>query len=128
MLQHRSTEKALSLNLFAVGLGIAERLIAFKRKFGVNHNHSRRIGQIQHAVGAFLITEHNLKSISRGRQSRSDEVIQLNLAESAARLLVGKDFLQRDDLLRQTGNLLLGNIYLGQTFTQVVQRFRRFGG
>jgi hypothetical protein len=51
-----------------------------------------------------------LKQISRGRQSRADQVHKLNFAESAARLLVRQQFLQPDDLPRQLGDAFLSGL------------------
>src|SRR3546814_20349631 len=57
--------------------------------------------QLQQAVGAPPVAEGGLEGVGRRRQCRLDQVAELDLAEGAARLLVGQDILQADPLGRQ---------------------------
>ena len=128
MFQHRGSEKAFGFELFAFRRGYAQRIVAFQRKFGVNDDGAGRIGQSEHAVGPFGVGQHHLKLVSGGRQRVGYQIVELNFAESAARLFVGQDFLQRNDLLGQRGNLLLGDVDFRQTFAQRLQGFGGLSG
>lgn len=123
MFQHRGSEKAFGLELLALGRGYAQRIVAFQRKFGVNDDGAGRIRQPEHAVGPFGIGQHHLKLVSGGRQRVGYQIVELDFAESAACLFVGEDFLQRNDLLGQRRNFLLGNVDFGQTLAQRLQGF-----
>ena len=60
-----------------------------------------------------------LEFVGRGRQGVLHQVVQLHLAEGAARLLVGQHLLQADDLGRELADLLLRLVDADQPLAQV---------
>ena len=100
----------------------AQRVIALERELGVDHDRPRRVGQLDQAVGALAVGERRLEFIGRGRQDVAYQVLELDLAEGAARLLVGQDVLQADDLAGQLGEVLLGGVDDGEPRLDVADR------
>ena len=97
----------------------AQRAIALQRKLGIDGNRPRRMRQLQQAVGAHPRGQRHLEGVGRGRQRAGHQVVQLHLAEGAARLLVGQHFLQAHDLGRQLADLLLRLVDARQALAQV---------
>ena len=96
-----------------------QQAVAFQRELGVDGDRARRVGQLQQAVGAHAGREGHLEVVGRGRQGALDQVVELDLAEGAARLLVGQDLLQADDLGRELADLLLRLVDADQPLAQV---------
>jgi hypothetical protein len=90
--------------LFATRL--PERGEGFKREFGVEGEHARVAGEADDAIGPRAAGERELKFVGACRQAVAHDRLHAPLAESAARLLVRQNVLQRNDLLghaRQPG-------------------------
>jgi len=77
---------------------IAQRVIGVQRKFRVNGNGARWVGQPDQAVGADAARQRCLEFISRRWQRVLYNVAQLHLAKGPARLLVGQNILKSDNL------------------------------
>jgi hypothetical protein len=92
------------------------------RKLGINHKARRAIGQEDHAVGPLAVGQRVLERIGPARQRILHDGLHPPLAESAARLLVGKDGLQRHHALRQLGDVLLRGVDGGQPLVQADRR------
>ena len=63
--------------------------------------------------------ERRLEVVGRGRQGALHQVVELDLAEGAAGLLVGQDLLQADDLGRKLADLLLRLVDADQPLAQI---------
>ena len=74
---------------------------------------------MQQAVDPRAGRERRLEFIGLRRQGVLHQVVQLDLAEGAARLLVGQHFLQADDLGREIADLLLRLVDADQPLAQV---------
>ncbi len=92
---------------------------ALERELGVDGDRTRRIGQLQQAVDARAGRQSVLEFVGRWRQGVLHQVVELDLAEGAARLLVGQHFLQADDLGREIADLLLRLVDAHQPLAQV---------
>ena len=68
--------------------------------------------------GRLRLRERVLELVSRWRQPVLDDRFHAALAEGAARLLVGEDVFQADDLLRQPGQLRLRRVDNGEPLVQ----------
>ena len=123
-----SLKKPFGLELFPFAFRLSERLVAFKRELGIDDDRARRVGQAEKTVGPFLIAEHRLKRVGRRRQNRADQIVQLNFPESAARLFVGKNFLQGNHLFGKRRDFFLRGIDFGQPFAQGAEGFVGFAG
>ena len=97
----------------------AQQLVALERELGVDGDRARRVGQLQQAVDARAGRQRALELVGRRRQRIRHQVVQLHLAEGAARLLVGQDLLQADHLGRELADLLLRLVDPGQPLAQV---------
>ena len=100
----------------------AQCRVALQRELGIDRDRPRRVGQLEQAVDALAVAQRHLEGVGRRRQDRLDDVAQLDLAEGAARLLVGQDVLQADHLGRQLGDVLLRLVDHRQALAQVAQR------
>ena len=97
----------------------AQRAIALERELGVDGDRARRVGQLQQAIDAHAGGQRRLEFVGRGRQRVLHQVVELDLAEGAARLLVGQDLLQAHDLGRELADLLLRLVDADQPLAQV---------
>ena len=97
----------------------AQRAVALERELGVDADRARRVGQMQQAVDARPGGQRRLEFVGLRRQGVLHQVVQLDLAEGAARLLVGQHFLQADDLGREVADLLLRLVDADQPLAQV---------
>ena len=97
----------------------AQGAVAFERELGVDGDRARRVGQMQQAVDTRAGGKRGLEFIGLGRQGVLHQVVQLDLAEGAARLLVGQHLLQADDLGREIADLLLRLVDAHQPLAQV---------
>ena len=121
VLAHRHLEGALGGDQArgVAGHDVAQQVIALERELGVDRDRARRVGQLQQAVDPRTVRESRLEIVGRGRQRALHQVVQLHFAEGAARLLVGQDVLQPDDLGRQVADLLLRRVDPDQPLAQV---------
>ncbi len=109
-------------------LGGEQRAIGFQRELGVDHDRARRVRQPQQAVGATPVAERRLEEIGGLRQRALHQILELQLAEGAARLLVGKNVLQPHHLAREVGEVLLRRIDHGEPLGQRRERLPRLLG
>ena len=99
----------------------SQRPIALQGKFGVDGDGSRGMGQLQQAVG-LAIADLGLELIALGGQQVAHQIVQLDLAEGPARLLVGEDVLQPHHLARELHDIGLGPVDDGQARGELGQR------
>ena len=121
MLAHRQLEGALRRRSAArvARRDGAQRAVALERELGVDGDRARRVGQLQQAVDARAGRQRRLECVGRRRQRVLHQVVQLHLAEGAARLLVGQDLLQAHHLGREIADLLLRLVDADQPLAQV---------
>ena len=106
-------------------LGLPQRPITLQRELRVQRDRPRRIGQQQQAIHPLAAIHRRLEAIGRRRQRALHQILHLDLAEGAARLLVGQDVLQPHNLGRQFRDILLRRVDHGQPLPQIGQRLGR---
>ncbi|MNI25803.1 hypothetical protein D3C73_794790 [compost metagenome] len=108
--------------------GLAKRSPRFEREFGVDHQRWCAVRHADHAIRSRSVGKRRLEGISPVRQAVGHDRLHPALAECPARLLVGKDRLQTNDILGQRLDIVLCRIDDGQPLLQLTQVFmRRFG-
>ena len=118
---HTSTAQALGRpRALLVGFASAQRGDPFQRKLGVDDQRTL-VGQEDHAVRPGVVGQRVLEGIERLRQRVLDDGLHARLAEGAARLLVAQHVAQRDDLVRQLGEVLLGVVEHGDALVEALQ-------
>lgn len=103
--------------------GIAYRVPGLKWKLGIDHQRRRAVRHADRAVRARAVRQRLLEGIGAHRQAIRDNRLHARLAEGSARLLVGEDRLQADDVLCQSLDIVLCGIDDGETFLQPLQVF-----
>ena len=106
---------------------LAKRMVAFQRKLCVDGNRARRVWQSDKAIDPAVIAYLHLEPIGVRRQDRLDQIIELDFPKSAARLLVGENVLQANNLARQLGDVLLRRINDSQALLQFGETGLRLG-
>ena len=109
---------------FGVGGSIAQRLIGLEREFRVDHDRTRRVGQMDQAIRPLAVRQGLLQRIAVLGQRLGHDVGQLDFPEGPARLLVRQDVLQRQHIARELGDILLRAVDRGQPRLQFRQAFR----
>jgi hypothetical protein len=115
-------EGAASLHLLNLVGGFPQGSVAFQGKLGVDPDRARRVRQLKQAVNPAALADGHLKAIAVGRQGRAHQILQLDLAEGTAGLLVGQDVLQADHLGGKLGDVLLGLVDDRQALAQIGKR------
>jgi hypothetical protein len=124
----------MHLHVAAEAAGRKPRLLAFRlphgvpgleRKLGVDHQRRLAVRHADDAVGAAAVRKRGLELVGAHRQAVGDDRLHASLAEGAARLLVGEDCLQPDDILRERLDVVLGVVDHRQSLLQASQVFMR---
>ena len=102
--------------------GCRQRGEAFQRKFGIDDDDGLRSRKLDRAIGPRAVGQRGLKFIDADRERIGDDGFHAALAEGAARLLVGQHLLQRNDMSRQRGDVLLRFVDDGQPRLDAAQR------
>ena len=106
-------------------VGIQHRHVCRQRELRIDHDGAGRIGEFDHAVGSPGVGQHHLKPVgARGKRIHHD-VVELDLAERTASMLVVEDVLEGDDLLGEVGDGLLRLVDRLEPLGQLAQRLRR---
>ena len=82
-------------------LAARKRLVGLERELRVDDDGARRVRQVDQAVGPPAVRQRRLQRIGVRRQRLRHDVVQLDLAEGPARLLVRQDVLQAEHVARQ---------------------------
>ena len=100
---------------------LPQRPVALQRELGVDGDRTGRLRQTQQAVDAGAVAERHLKGVGGRRQHGAHQIVQLDLAERAARLLVREDLGEAADLQSQLADALAGRIDHRQALVEDTQ-------
>ena len=73
------------------------------------------------AIGPVAVRQCGLQSIAVTGQSLGNNIVELDLAISATRLLVGQNILQTQHVTAEFGDIVLGLINSRQALLQITQ-------
>ena len=110
---------------------VADRIVAFQRKLGIDNQRRRVVGHVDDCIRSRSIRQCELELVGALGQSVLDDCLHPCLTESPARLLVGKNVLEFDHLAGQLGDVVLRGIDDSQPLLQFREvflgRLGRFG-
>ena len=105
--------------------GFAQRLVALERELRVDGDGARRVRERQQAVGTAAVGKRRLQAVGRRRQDLAHQIGELELAEGAARLLVGEDVLKAHHLAGERHDVLLRLVDRGESPFEARHRLQR---
>ena len=98
-----------------------------ERELRIDHQ-IRRVRQMDQTVGTHIVGKRCLERVGALRQAVLDDCLHAALTERPALLLIGKDFLQTDDVGGQFGDVLLRRVDDREALVQFRQAFRGLAG